>query len=227
MFQLLLLNPATLAAAAGFLGLLGIGSLAYAYKSKGKNIAILGERAVGKTNLRKFLTEGSLPKIAKQTIGTEKTSSNRLKIKDLELKINEGKDVSGSTDARGEWKEIYNEADIVIYLLRADKIASKDKTTEDRVVRDIEHITPWRKEQKNPPKFFIIGTYCDKIFDFNKSKTGNNTGSYYDYFKNLPVIKNIILQAGGHQNVTVILGSTATETSTEEVVYQLLKEAAQ
>lgn len=62
---------------------------------KGKRLAVLGTRGVGKTHLVKFLATGSIPADYKQTVAPEKTSSRRFKLGDLDLKVKDSLDVSG------------------------------------------------------------------------------------------------------------------------------------
>jgi hypothetical protein len=48
---------------------------------KGKRLAVLGERGVGKTHLVKFLSTGSIPEEYKQTVLPEKAGARRFKLK--------------------------------------------------------------------------------------------------------------------------------------------------
>jgi hypothetical protein len=45
-----------------------------------------------------------------------------------------------------------------------------------------------------------------------------------DKFAQMPVVKKMILHAGGQQQVKVILGSTKTKTDTEVLVYTLFSQ---
>src|SRR5262249_21203756 len=66
---------------------------------KGKKLAVLGARGVGKTHLITFLSSGSIPAEYKQTIAPQKASSRRFQLKDLDLKMKDTLDVSGDKAA--------------------------------------------------------------------------------------------------------------------------------
>jgi GTPase SAR1 family protein len=72
---------------------------------KGKRIAILGERAVGKTTLATFLSSGSIPEKYEQTLETRTVNARRFQLNELDLKVRQTRDVSGSKDAYSEWKK--------------------------------------------------------------------------------------------------------------------------
>jgi len=110
---------------------------------KGKKLAILGARGVGKTHLIKFLSSGSIPAQYKQTIAPEKASSRRFQLKDLDIKVKDTLDVSGDKAAYAEWRERHDESDVVFYLLRADRLIARDAEVEARVSGDLRHIGGW------------------------------------------------------------------------------------
>ena len=56
---------------------------------KGKRVAVLGERNVGKTVLLKFLTSGEVPDEYMQTVLTEKVEGKRFAMGDLKLDLKE------------------------------------------------------------------------------------------------------------------------------------------
>ena len=104
---------------------------------KGKRLAVLGARNVGKTCLIKFLTTGSIPSEYRQTSKKEPTSARRFKLEDLDLKIKESFDIPGSKDAYIQWKELHDQADLIFYLLRADRLIAGDVIVEGRVREDL------------------------------------------------------------------------------------------
>lgn len=83
---------------------------------KGKRVAVLGERNVGKTVLLKFLASGEVPGEYIQTVLTEKVEQKRFAMGDLKLDLKETRDVSGGHDAIEEWKTLHDEADISTLL---------------------------------------------------------------------------------------------------------------
>lgn len=189
---------------------------------KGKRLAILGARGVGKTYLHKFLTTGSIPAEYKQGTAPEKTPPRRFQLHDLNLNIKDGLDVPGDTNYR-DWKEQHDLADIVFYLLRADRLIAGDATVESRVLADIKQIAGWRKN--NPPRLFIIGTHCDLDSEF-ATLDPNKKGDYKDKFRRLPIVNELELRAGGAQQPIVVLGSMKTDQDTEALVYEIFKQVA-
>jgi energy-coupling factor transporter ATP-binding protein EcfA2 len=187
---------------------------------KGKRLAVLGARGVGKTHLVKFLTTGSIPAEYKQTVAPEKASSRRFQLKDLDLKVKESLDVSGDKSAYAEWKEQLDQADVVFYLLRADRLIAGDRDVEDRVRDDLKHIGGWLKSRNPRPHVFIIGTHCDFDPEF-RSTSDDKIGDYVDKFRQLPIVVELVARAGGAQQAKVVLGSMKTVENTEALVYQV------
>lgn len=186
---------------------------------KGKRLAVLGARGVGKTHLIKFITSGSIPSEYKQTLAPEKASSRRFQLKELNLKIKDTLDVSGDKSAYAEWKELHDDADIVFYLLRADLLIAGDKDTEARVCEDLRHISSWLEARTDRPRFFIIGTHCDLDSQFAKV-SAEKIGDYVDKFRKLPIVSKLVAWGGGAQQTKVVLGSMKTIQDTEILVHQ-------
>ncbi|RSF08858.1 GTPase domain-containing protein [Achromobacter aegrifaciens] len=187
---------------------------------KGKRIAVFGARGVGKTRFVKFLTTGSIPAEYKQTIAPEKAPSRRFELGDLDLNVKESLDVSGDKAAYGEWKKQHDQADIVFYLLRADRLIVGDRNVENRVLDDLKHIGDWLKSRAPSPQFFIVGTHCDLDAEFSRT-SANNAGDYVDKFRQLPVVKELVKRAGGTQQAQVVLGSMQNAPDTEALMYQV------
>ncbi|MEH8197309.1 GTPase domain-containing protein [Aeromonas allosaccharophila] len=165
-------------------------------KLKGKRLAVLGSRGVGKTHLVKFLSTGSIPAEYKQTVAPEKASSRRFQLQELDLKLKDSLDVSGDKAAYGQWKELHDQADIVFYLLRADQLIAGDRDVEERVRNDLKHIGEWLMARNPHPSFFIIGTHCDLDAEF-RSTSANKIGDYVDKFRRLPIVHELVARAGG------------------------------
>lgn len=199
---------------------------------KGKKLAVLGARGVGKTHLIEFLTTGSLPTEYKQTLVSEETSSRRFSLKDrfslkeLNLNVKATLDLSGSKDAYGEWRKLHDEADIVLYLLRADRLIASDREVEDRTRKDIQQISGWLDARSSrPPHFFIIGTHCDLDPKFQSTAPGK-LGDYKDKFCQLPIVKELVDRAGGTQQAKIALGSMKTVEDTQLLVCQVFMQVA-
>lgn len=192
-------------------------------KFKGKKLAVLGARGVGKTHLVKFLATGSIPNDYKQTVAPEKSSSRRFQLKDLDLNVKESVDVSGDKAAYAEWKQLHDQADFVFYLMRADKLIAGDRDVEARASEDLAHIGTWLESRKSRPLFFIIGTHCDLDVEFC-SLTDDRIGDYVDRFRRLPIVMDLVAHGGGSQQAKVVLGSMKTVRDTEALVYEIFRQ---
>ncbi len=184
---------------------------------KGKKLAVLGARKVGKTVLIKYLTTGTVTEDYKQTRRPEKTPARRFRLEDLDLAIKKSYDVPGK-DHYKQWKDITKESDIVLYLLRIDKLMEGDEITEERIRGDMELISSWLEE--NPKKFplFIIGTYFDRL---SESKIED----YQDSVRQMPIFETIeLLATKSGSDVRVILGSLRSKRDTEELVHNIFSQ---
>jgi GTPase SAR1 family protein len=187
---------------------------------KGKKLAVLGARTVGKTSLVTFLSSGSIPEKYRQTLAPEKASARRVQLKDLDLKVADTLDVPGSKDAYAEWKKLHDQSDVVLYLLRADRLIAGDAAVETRVRDDLRHIGGWLEARSPRPPLFIVGTHCDLDPEF-ASLSPDRRGDYIDKFHKLPIVSESVARGGGGQVAKVVLGSLKTIQDTEILVYQL------
>lgn len=187
---------------------------------RGKRLAVLGARGVGKTHLVKFLATGSIPEEYKQTVAPEKASSRRFPLKDLDITVKSTLDVSGAKDAYAEWKDLHDSSDVVFYLLRADRLIAHDPDVEARVRDDLHHIGEWLKQRDPRPRLFIIGTHCDLDAGF-KNVSPEEIGNYVDQFRKLPIVGELVARAGGAQEAKVVLGSMKTTEDTEALVHEV------
>ncbi|EHK63378.1 hypothetical protein KYC_25768 [Achromobacter arsenitoxydans SY8] len=139
------------------------------------------------------------------------------------MKLKESLDVSGDKAAYAEWRELHDQADIVFYLLRADRLILGDSDVEERVKCDLKHIGDWLDSRDPRPRFFIIGTHCDLDTEFGNT-LADKPGDYVDKFRKLPVVAELVGHAGGAQQAKVILGSMKTVQQTEALVYQVFQQ---
>ncbi len=190
---------------------------------KGKRLAVLGARGVGKTHLIKFLSSGTIPAEYKQTVAPEKASARRFALKDLDLKIKETLDVAGGKAAYAEWKELHDRSDVIFYLLRADRLIANDSQVESRVRDDLRHIGEWLEARSPRPPFFIIGTHCDLDSTFS-TLSPDRVGDYVDRFRQLPIISELVAYGGGAQAAKVVLGSMESIQNTEALVYEIFRQ---
>ncbi len=196
-------------------------------KLKDKTFAVLGESTVGKTCLIDFLTTGSIPRKYKADLYAKEVSGRRFQLRELELNISPLKHLPGFPDVYPDWKEVVTEADIVLYLLRVDKLMASHEPTENRVQKDIGQIKRWldELEKEDKPKkwpLFIIGTYCDLTDPDFTTLPKNETGSYVEKVLNMPIFQKIEKLGGGGSKVRFLFGSLKALDTTEDLVYQLI-----
>jgi len=187
---------------------------------KGKQIAVLGARGVGKTHLITFLSKGSIPREYFQTLAPAKVSGRTFYLGDLKLQFRETIDVPGDQAAYGIWKKMFNEADLVFYLFRADKIKLGDVSEISRIKKDAEQIKLWMNDKKKDyPTVLLIGTFCDKDPEYI-SLTPSTRGTYQDKFMKLERVKQIVNFVNPEW---WIFGSMENLQSTEEIAARIFK----
>lgn len=193
---------------------------------RGKRLAVLGERGVGKTTLIQFLTTGTIPEEYEQTTNPEQTDARRFKLKNLSLNIKKSLDVSGDKTEYDKWKLVIEDSDIVLYLLRVDKLMKGDKHTKGRIQEDMNQISRWLEKNKKKFPLFIIGTHCDRTDpDFTKLPK-DEIGDYVDRVRRMPSFKHIERIGRKTNNVSVVLGSLKTIRDTERLIFRFLSEVA-
>ncbi len=122
-------------------------------------------------------------------------------------------------------KKVREEADVVLYLLRADRLIAGDADVEGRVRDDLRHIGGWLEARASRPKFFIVGTHCDLDTEF-ANLSADKAGDYVDSFRKLPIVTELVARGGGAQQVKVVLGSMKSVADTEALVYQIFMQVA-
>ena len=136
---------------------------------KGKKIAVLGARAVGKTTLLKYMEKGILIERYKQTLDKQEIERTRIQLGDLDIRLKKTDDISGDKSAYGVWKKLFDEADLVLYIVRTDMLLKYDSNTEKRTEDDLKQVHIWLKEcnSKKQKQFFIVGNHwnSDPVFD--------------------------------------------------------------
>jgi energy-coupling factor transporter ATP-binding protein EcfA2 len=190
---------------------------------QGKNIAVLGARGVGKTTLLKYMEKGILIEKYIQTVDRAEIERTRIKIGDLDIRLNKTDDISGDAATYSKWKNLFDKSDLVFYIVRTDMLLKKDSLTEKRSEDDLKQIQGWIKESKTKKQFFIIGNHwsSDPIF---KNLTDDQIGNYVDQFRALPVVKKMTLLAGGVSTVKVALGSLATQKDADNLILTIFRQ---
>ena len=186
----------------------------------GKRVAVLGARGVGKTCLTSFLTTGSIPSEYRQTVAPDKKPPRRFQLGELDLKVKEMLDISGDVAAYAEWRAEVGRADIVFYLLRADRLLERDAVVESRVRNDLRHVGGWLEKRPSRPDVFIVGTHCDRDPEFRRLSP-KTEGDYMDKFRRLPLVSELVARAGGAQQAKLVLGSLETVSDTEALVFKV------
>lgn len=193
------------------------------YALKGKKITVLGARAVGKTTLLKYMEKGILIERYKQTLDKQEVERTRIKLGDLDIRLKKTDDVSGDKAAYGVWKKLFEEADLIFYVVRTDMLLKQDSSTEKRAEDDLRQIQGWIKECNSKKQFFIVGNHWDTDPDF-KNLTSSQMGNYVDRFRSLPVVKKMTQLAGGAATVKVALGSLATEKDSDTLITTIFRQ---
>lgn len=189
---------------------------------RGKHVAVLGARGVGKSHFIKFLTTGSIPLEYKQTVAPEKTSGRRLQLQELDLKIKAMLDVGGGIEARAQWHKQVNGADVVFYLFRVDHVNENNQAAVERILSDGRHLGEWLRDRKERPKLCIVGTHCDYDSSF-QGQHDNFHGDYVTKLRNQPTVRKLTMLCGGMSQVSLVVGSMKTVQSTEDLVSDVFK----
>ena len=197
-------------------GLFGLAIGAVMEAFAGKSVAVVGERATGKTTLAQFLSTGEIPEEYEQTLDEKRHTGRTISLADLDLKVSEINDVPGDTEYYKQWKSAVVRSEVVYYLARADKIV-KNQSTRARVLRDVKHLCGWLEE--NPGKHvFFVGTHCDLIPEY-AALTPANRGDYQDRFFGLKEMREVALRLR-EVDAAMILGSLKPERAMQAVVHQ-------
>lgn len=182
-----------------------------------KRFTILGERASGKTTLHHFLTTGQIYMGEYKQTSREKTAKNLLKLKDLELIVNESVDIGGAEVMRGQWEKLINESDVICYLIRGDKVFEGDRKYIDLIKEHISQILNTEKAVQNSntekavQKLYLLITFLDIIPQY--SEDADMVKKQIDETLKISVFK---------KGTKAIYGSLKTQEETEQLVYELI-----
>ena len=182
-----------------------------------KRFTILGERASGKTTLHHFLTTGQVYMGEYKQTSREKTAKNLLKLKDLELIVNESVDIGGGEFMRDQWEKLINESDVICYLIRGDKVFEGDRKYIDLIKAHISQILNTEKAVQNSntekavQKLYLLITFLDTIPQYSEDA---------DMVKRQ--IDETLKTSAFKKGTKAIYGSLKTQEETERVVYELI-----
>lgn len=182
----------------------------------GKSIAILGAKATGKTHLLNFLLKGTIPVEYEQTLEPVAFKGRLFELDNLKLRLKKSNDVSGIKMFRNTWKQPTENADIIIYLVRTDKVLNENDRYIKRVIDDIKYIRGFNF--KNEAELYIIGTFLDLCPDYSENKKFIGTST--EKFINHKIVKG--LQGLQKENTgTIIIGSMKNIENTRVLVKRL------
>jgi hypothetical protein len=190
---------------------------------KGKRVAILGVRQIGKTTLFDYIEKGVWLENYQATLLPQEVGRRKLKKGDLEIRLRKTRDVAGSdsADLRAQWKEICEGSDIILYIVRTDLLLRGDKDIEERVESDVEHIGGW---VRNSAKlFFIVGNHWNTDSEF-ESFIRDKEAKYLERFKALPVVSKLTQLAGGGSKIKIVLGSLSDPASADQLIVEIFTE---
>ena len=173
-----------------------------------RRFTILGERASGKTALHRFLTTGEVYMGEYEQTRREKTAKNTLKLKDLELIVNESVDIGGAEDMRDKWEKLINESDVICYLIRGDKVFEGDRKYIDLIKVHISQILNAKKPEQ---KLYLLITFLDIIPQYSEDA---------DMVKKQ--IDETLKTSAFKKGTKAIYGSLKTQEETERLVYELI-----
>ena len=173
-----------------------------------KRFTILGEKASGKTTLHHFLTTGQVYMGEYKQTFREKTAKNLLKLKDLELIVNESVDIGGAEVMRGQWEKLINESDVICYLIRGDKVFEGDRKYIDLIKAHISQILDTKKPEQ---KLYVLLTLLDIIPQY--SEDAEMVKKQID-----ETLKTSVFKKG----TKAIYGSLKTQEETEQLVCELI-----
>lgn len=200
-------------------------------KAKRKNIAVLGQRATGKTTLLKFLINGEITVAYEQTLMKKKITkqkklqSKKIHLSDLELKSSKASscinpdsyDVGGSEDQHAIWKEVSTDADVLIYLFDVNKWLSNSQL-ESQIESDIKVIERIIRD-KPSQKIMLIGTHLDQDEEYNAAK---DKIAYKDEIKGETFIVGMRTLLGGRDRCSVELASLKDQQGLSEITTFIL-----
>lgn len=186
---------------------------------KGKRIAVLGEREVGKTTLISYLLHGTLPAEYVQSMGAEKVNNgNGFQLKDCDLRVRDMADVAGGREEYSHWRNEVLKADYVFYLLRGDKPITK------RAKADVQQVVRWLEERatERPPQVVLIATYCDRDEAF-LALGPHNFADYVERFARQPEVAELVSLLGGFRLTKVMVGSLKSTDYCAQLVTNIFK----
>lgn len=212
----------------GGFALVGILGWIFGSNLNGKTIAILGARASGKSRFFEYIATQKLSNSShysqtkyKQTVASKHNVEKAVFDKggkNIEFDLVKSIDVAGGSVAYQDWKEVAKNADILLYLINAEKLLSINNSDyKETIKKDISEIEKTVRE-KTYDKVVIVVTHCDKIQGYT-----TDFDSVYKRIERNGIIDESIIKLGGTKKCELIVGSLKDTKEAEK----LLKSIAQ
>ena len=191
------------------------------------HIAILGARQSGKSRMAEFLAQGTLSDSDYrptseatrlsvgwlrlcQTVGiTDPTDDESLKVATCVFH-----DVPGS-NAYEEWKDSFEAASICLYVVRTDKLLSRDRETESRIRDDIETMFDWMNNMNEDerPEIIFVGTHYDLL---------DPSEDHGRRVEELPLIQELS-DRDDMQGATMVFGSMRSRREAKTLLFKVFE----
>lgn len=160
---------------------------------RGSKLTLIGPKEAGKTTWRTFLESGTIPAGYEHTTLTE-TIKKDYSLTDLKLRITVN-DLSGSSDALGEWREYSEAADFVFFFVDITRLSDDEYL--DNAKRFARQVHLWSNMTADVT---LVATHADKDRGWKKGKG-------YDDLRTRGEVTNLKQLMGAKRTVVAALGS--------------------
>jgi hypothetical protein len=201
---------------------------------RGHRLAVLGEREVGKTHLQTFFRTGRIPTVYAQTLGQPSLGPGLARLITIEsmsgkpekvrVAVKRGYDVPGAAEAVAAWREVLDDATILLYLFRADYIFKGEASHLKRVAEDARLIAGILEDRPRPLKAAaLVGTHYDLVSGFQGPSSGANFYRWHRIIEEQAVIAKarLLLAAQLPHEPALVVGSMRTLGDTQELTFRL------
>ena len=178
----------------------------------GKNVAILGPRAAGKTALYDYLEHSSLDTGRERTQTIGQKPRKHVRRKDLGLTLRKGADISGSDVYYPQWQALWYKADVVFYVFNAHQ-ARTDPEYVSRISQDGKKLKEWGVGSR---KIYILATHRD----MDPLSSSMTAAHYADAILELDVVEALSSRL---QARSVSVGDLASKRSAKVLVKEALR----
>jgi hypothetical protein len=189
--------------------------------AKGKSLLLMGPEGSGKTTLRSFLTDGTIPKEHFSTAGMQKgVPKEDVKLGDLKLKIEAIWDPAGDGDAIRTWHEKAQQVDVLIYLVNLAE--ATDPAYVKRVRRDTGQLHLWSlgDELKAGSRTILVVTHLDRHEGFRGDVDSVSATEAARVARKAPAVRAACEELGPMYDL--VAGSLRDEAGCADLAFRLL-----